>query len=61
VEWRKGTYDRGDHTHCLLTWDTIDHGETGYEALPGGVWITVNSYEKYIRDDGLRLRRSDDH
>ena len=57
VEWRKGTYDKGDHTHCLLTWDAIDHGETAYQAGPDAGWITIDAYEKYIRDDVLRLRR----
>jgi hypothetical protein len=57
VEWRKGIYDRGDHTHCLLTFDAIDDGETAYQAGPNVGWITVEAYEKYVRDDVLRLRR----
>jgi hypothetical protein len=64
LEWGRGVFERSgnwDHTHCLLTWATISDGEPGYEALPGGGWITVESYEKYIRDDVLRLRSSDDH
>jgi hypothetical protein len=50
-----------DHTHCLLTWATSNDGEPGYEAVPGGGLITVESYEKYIRDDVLRLRSPGDH
>jgi hypothetical protein len=60
VEWSRGTYDKDDHTHCLLTWNTIDYGEVAYQAGPGAGWITVDSYEQYIRDDILRLRHADD-
>jgi hypothetical protein len=61
-EWRMSTFDKaGDHTHCILTFDTIERGDPGYEAVPGGGWITIDSYEKYIRDDVLRLRRTAEH
>jgi hypothetical protein len=60
VEWRKGVYDRGDHTHCLLTWATIYDGEAAYQEGSNMEWITVDAFEKYIRDDVLRLRRVND-
>jgi hypothetical protein len=58
IEQRRATFDKpGDHEHCLLTWATIQSGDSGYHASPGGGWITVDAFEKYIRDDALRLRR----
>jgi hypothetical protein len=58
VRWHRRTYNKpGDHTHCLLTWEAIDHGTTAYQVDDAG-WITVDAYEKYIRDDMLRLRRA---
>lgn len=68
VRWHSRTYDKpGDHTHCLLTWKAIDHGTTAYQVDDAGWikvddagWITVDAYEKYIRDDILRLRRAGD-
>jgi hypothetical protein len=57
IEWRRATYDTpDDHEHCVLTWATIATGDTGYQASSGSCWITVDAYEKYIRDDLLRLR-----
>jgi hypothetical protein len=59
VEWHRGVYEKpGDHTHCILTWEAIDDGDDGYRVEPGGGWISVDAYEKYIRDDILRVRRS---
>jgi hypothetical protein len=58
VRWHRRTYNKpGDHTHCLPTWKTIDRGTTAYQVDDAG-WITVDAYEKYIRDDILRLRRA---
>jgi hypothetical protein len=56
--WVREAYpDNGDHDHCWLTWETIaayaDHKE-GYRS--GCEWITVAAYNKYIRDDFLRVR-----
>lgn len=47
MEWRRDTYDNDDHTHCLLTWNTIEHGEAAYQAGPGAGLITVDSYEQH--------------
>jgi hypothetical protein len=58
AEWHRATYDKpSDHTHCILTWEGIDDGDDGYVVEPGGGWVSVDAYEKYIRDDLLRLRR----
>lgn len=46
-----------DHEHCVLTWATINDSDEGYLSGPDGKWLTVESYERYIRDDALRLRR----
>lgn len=55
--WRRATWDKpGDHTHCLLTFEEINDGDEGYVVDPGGAWITTDAYEKYVRDDVLRLR-----
>jgi hypothetical protein len=56
VRWQRRTYDEpGGHTHCLLTFDVIDHGATAYQVDDQG-WITVDARKKYICDDLLRLR-----
>lgn len=58
VRWHSRAYDKpGDHTHCLLTWKAIYHGTMAYQVNDAG-WITVDAYEKHIRDDVLRLRRA---
>jgi hypothetical protein len=58
AQWHHRAYNKpGDHTHCLLTWATIDHGTTAYQVDDAG-WITVATYRKYIRHDVLRLRRT---
>jgi hypothetical protein len=57
-EWELKVYpDNGSHEHCLLTFETISayQGQKrGYES--NGDWIVPEAYEKYIRDDFLRLR-----
>jgi hypothetical protein len=49
--------ENSDHTHCLLTWETIgakaDH-KIGYRS--GRDWITEEAYKTYIVDDLLRVR-----
>ena len=58
VSWKLTTYpDNGDHDHCLFTWATIAaHTEhrRAYHSKHG--WITVEAYEKFIRDDVYRVR-----
>jgi hypothetical protein len=58
VGWRQRIFDKpGEHTHCLLTWEAIDHGTEAYQIDDAG-WVTTDAYEKYVRDDVLRLRRN---
>lgn len=49
-------YEGRDHDHCLLTWETIRHGDMAFVSNAG--WITEDAYRRYIQDDELRLRRS---
>ena len=56
VQWHRRIFNKGDHTHCLLTFDEIERGTTAYQADDQG-WVTVDAWEEYIRDDVLRLRR----
>jgi len=57
-KWSRKDYpDNGDHDHCELTWKTISAYtgcREGYES--SGDWVTVDAYNKYIRDDFLRVR-----
>lgn len=40
VEWRRGTFDKpGDHTHCILTWETIEHGDPGTKPSRGAAGL----------------------
>ncbi|NOS81472.1 MAG: hypothetical protein E8D46_06355 [Nitrospira sp.] len=59
AEWVREKYpDNNDHEHCLFTWETITANSEiseGYRSKYG--WITVNAYEKFIREDIYRLRR----
>jgi hypothetical protein len=58
LEWHRRTYNKpGDHTHCILTFEEIDDAGEGYQLEHYGGWISVDAYEKYIRDDVLRLRQ----
>jgi len=49
--------DNGDHSHCLLTWETIaansDHKQ-GYES--DGIWLTEDAYKKYVIDDYYKIK-----
>lgn len=57
--WTLETFDRaGDHDHCLLTWATIGPGDVAYHSDDG--WISVDAYDRFIRDDALRLRNRSD-
>lgn len=58
ASWRLEKYpDNGGHDHCLFTWETIaahtGHREA-YHSRHG--WISVEAYNKIIRDDVYRIR-----
>jgi hypothetical protein len=55
LQWELAVYHGDGHDHCLLTWETIARGDTAYRSSRGN-WVTVGAYERYIRDDVLRLR-----
>ncbi len=56
--WEKEVYPVNEgHEHCLFTWETISaysENSEGYRSKHG--WITVDAYNKFIRDDIYRLR-----
>ena len=56
--WSQEKYpDDQGHWYCPLTYETIgsDEGQAeGYRS--GDTWVTVEAYEKFIRDDVLRIR-----
>jgi hypothetical protein len=53
--WKRRVYpENGDHDHCRLTWESIDAGAEAYRSNRD--WITVDAYNKYIRDDFLKVR-----
>jgi hypothetical protein len=55
LAWTLQSYDRpGDHDHCLFTWATIGPGDVAYHSDDG--WVSVDAYDRFIRDDALRLR-----
>jgi hypothetical protein len=54
LEWHLREYDESDHEHCLLTWERINRGDEAFSSAAG--WVTPAAFEKYIRDDVLRLR-----
>jgi hypothetical protein len=56
LAWRRRAYDGADHDHCLLTWQKIQPRDVAYVSEAG--WLSVEAYEQFIRDDRLRLRRS---
>ena len=56
LDWTPLPYDGPDQGHCLLTWETISRGEVAYRSSRGD-WVTVAAFERYIRDDVLRIRR----
>jgi hypothetical protein len=47
-------YDGPPDESCLLTWADINPGDDAYVSDAG--WITVDAYERFIRDDLLRVR-----
>ncbi len=58
LTWTLQEYpDDGSHSHCPLTYETISaytgHRD-GYRS--GDTWITVEAYDRFIRDDVLRIR-----
>ena len=59
--WQYRTYpDDGDHHHCLFSWETIAaYAKTrdGYWSRKYG-WITIKSYQDFIRDDSISSARS---
>lgn len=63
LEWTLERYpDNGDHDFCPLTYGDIcgkpDCAACQHEGYrSGNRWITVDAYQRFIRDDVLRLRR----
>lgn len=57
-QWVREQYpDNGGHDHCPLTWETIAaNAGDGMAYRSGNDWISTTAYEKYIRDDHLRVR-----
>jgi hypothetical protein len=59
AQWQREQYpNNGNHDHCLLTWETIaSYSQTseGYHSEHG--WITVDAYNKFIRDDIYHLKK----
>jgi hypothetical protein len=55
AKWTLKTFDRDDHDHCALTWETIMGSNRAY-FNPRHGWITQEAYNHYIRDDALRVR-----
>jgi hypothetical protein len=60
--WTRSFYpDDGSHEHCLFSWASIEAGTEnaeGYYSKYG--WITVRSFEAFIRDDVYGVRQSVD-
>jgi len=60
VKWVRKPYpDNGGHDHCMLTWADIStdaENREGYHSKYG--WITVEAYDKFIKQDVLRLRKA---
>jgi hypothetical protein len=58
LTWHRESYpDNGNHTHCPITWQAISaykEPREGYKC--GKVWITIEAYEKFIRDDIYNCR-----
>jgi hypothetical protein len=53
LRWRERRYD-GDDDFCLLTWKTLNPGDTAYRSEVG--WVSSDAYDRFIRRDFLRLR-----
>jgi hypothetical protein len=55
VRWERHPYDgQDDDRDCLLTWTRINPGDIAYTSDAG--WISVDAYERLIRDDVARIR-----
>ena len=55
--WREAQFEGDDHTHCIVTWATIWGGERAYRS-EAGEWMSVRAFERFVRDDLLRLREA---
>ena len=56
LDWQLQEYRESDHDHCRLTWTKILPCEAAYRSEDG--WVTPDAYERFIRDDVLRLRNA---
>lgn len=45
-----------DHEHCIITWETILQGDQGYYNSVLKEWISIDAFQKFMRDDIYRLR-----
>ena len=60
--WTREAYPPGgdDCVYCPLTYSWFGRGESDDSVMEGyrsrDVWITVDAYERFIRDDLLRIR-----
>jgi hypothetical protein len=52
--WNRERFD-GDDEFCLLTWEEIRPGDEAFRSNLGE-WISEEGYNRFIRDDVLRLR-----
>jgi hypothetical protein len=58
IEWRLATVPTdADDLDCALTWARLRPGETAYVAPCLDEWISVDAYQRYIREDLLRMQR----
>lgn len=47
----------GDHDHCPLTWKKISaKGPEKFGYLAKSNWISIEAYERFIKNDELQLR-----
>jgi hypothetical protein len=58
LTWHRKSYpDNGSHTHCPITWQAISADKEPREGYKcGNVWITIEAYENFIRDDIYKCR-----
>jgi len=56
--WQRLKYPaNGSHEHCAITWEAIGCGEQNTEGYrTGSTWVTVQAYEKFVRDDAFHCR-----
>jgi hypothetical protein len=52
--WNRERFD-GNDEFCLLTWNDIRPGEAAFRSNLGE-WISEEGYNRFIRDDVLRIR-----